>query len=176
MNSVFRSAPPNATLLMWSVGSRTRASSAPLSGSWQLTLAAPQCAIHSRPAASVVMPSGKPSPRSKRRNSRDAPSVPLDGSKANACTLRRTVSLKNIVRPSSDQVGPLLTAKPASKARTQRPGPSKRYSAPVGARQALSIVPPQKRPRASHLPSLNRLAVLSGSGSSSRCSVPVAGS
>jgi len=50
------------------------------------------------------------------------------------------------------------------------------YSAPVGAFTAKSIVPPQKRPRVSHLPSLKRLPVRSRSGSSRRVVAPVCGS
>ena len=58
MNRVQKSSPPKAQLVMCDVGSTMRHSSAALTGSWQLTQAPPQCAIQSRPAASVVMPSG----------------------------------------------------------------------------------------------------------------------
>ena len=58
MNSVRSSGPPKATLVMFDVGSAMRASSRPSSLAWQVTQPPPQCAIHSRPSRSVVMPSG----------------------------------------------------------------------------------------------------------------------
>jgi hypothetical protein len=112
-------------LVIWLAGSAMRPSSAPLSGSWQLTQPPPQWAIQIRPAASVVMPSGTPSSRSKRSHSRGLPIAPLAASNANASTRPRTVSLKYIVRSSSDQVGPFVTANPISW-RVQRPSGSKR--------------------------------------------------
>src|SRR5258706_441619 len=58
MKRVRRSGPPNATLVTLEVGSSMRASTRASSGAWQVTQLPAQCAIHRRPALSVVMPSG----------------------------------------------------------------------------------------------------------------------
>ena len=90
---------------------------------------------------------------SSRHPAPAADRLPACGSKSNAKTVRSLVSVQYIVRPSGLQARPLLLAT-SSTMRSRLCG-VRQYSEPLGRRSSW-IVPTQKRPCGSALPSLKR--------------------
>src|SRR2546427_325556 len=112
--------------------------------------------------------------------------IGLDGEQCAGERLRFTLLRRQLDRRAADEQGSKLrsTERDVGDVRGRQrdardvvaPLFVTRYSEPVAALHAMSIEPTQKRPCASHLPSLKRLPGSCGSASCSVCSVPSAGS